>query len=94
MGDIHFSMVHEVQDCCKISECDTLQVEKRMGMGVIPQDTSKERRASRKDDFVGLNLAVTYRQGDIKEVFFFPDFSEGDADVALKVVPAKTELLA
>ena len=63
-------------------------------MGVIPQDTSEEGRASRKDDFVGLHLTVTYRQGDIKEVFLFPDFSEGDADVALKVIPAKTELLA
>lgn len=65
-----------------------------MGMGVLPKNTSEEGRASRQDDFVGLNLTVAYGQGDIKEVFFFPDFSEGDADVAFEVVPTKTKLLA
>ena len=84
-------MVHEVQDSREISECDTLQIEEGMGMGVAPQHTSEERRARRKDDFVGLHLTIANRQSDIKEVFFFSDLSEGDTDVALKIIPSETE---
>ena len=61
MGDIHLTVVHEVQNCCEISERDTLQVQERVGMGVVPENTSEERRACRKDDFVGLDLSVTHR---------------------------------
>ena len=42
---------------------------------------------------MGLDLLIVTCQGHIEEVFVFTKLSEGDTDIALKVVPAQAELV-
>ena len=93
LSHIDLAVVHEVENCGEVVECHTLEVEERVGVGIVPEDCSEEWRAGREDDLVGLDLAITDRQGAVEEVFLLPDFAESDADVALKVIPPKAELL-
>ena len=62
-------------------------------MLVLFEDASEERRTCGKNHFVGLHLFFFAGQGDVKEVFVLSQLSKGNTDVALKVIPPKTELV-
>ena len=63
-----------------------------MGVGVAAENASEEWGAGREDDFVCLDLLIIAGEGDVKEVLVIPQFTEGKANVAFKVIPAKAEL--
>ena len=65
-----------------------------MCMWIVSEDSPEERRAGGQDELVCLDLPGATAEGAVKEVLLLPDLPEGQADVALKVIPAKTELLA
>ena len=86
-------MVHEVEDGEQLLVLDALEVEQGVLVGVPSQDVPEEGGTSREDDFVCLNLGIITGESDIEEVFLLAEFSEGDADVGLEVIPPQTELL-
>ena len=94
LSDTHLPMIHKVQDRKKICVLYVPQVEKRMGVGVLFQDASEERRTWSQYYFVGLDLLLLASQGHVKEVFVFSQLPECDAYVCLKVVPSQAKLLA
>ena len=59
---------------------------------VLLKKVTKGNGASREDDFVCLDLGIITGESDIEEVFLLAEFSEGDADVGLEVVPPQAEL--
>ena len=63
-----------------------------MCVGVSSEHGSEERRARRENNFVRLDLLIITGQSYIKEVFVFPQFSESDAYIVLKIVPPQTKL--
>ena len=63
-----------------------------MLMGVLSQHISEEGGTSRENHFVGLHLVVVTRQSDIKEVLFFSQLPECNANVGFEIVPPETEL--
>merc|ERR1719180_267729 len=63
-----------------------------MGVGVASKDGSEEWRAGGEDDFVSLYLLIIAGKGHVKKVLVFSQLSEGDTDVAFKVVPPQTKL--
>ena len=62
-------------------------------MGVAAQHTSKEWTTGTQYHFMSLDLFILTSNGNIKEVLIISKFSESTADVALKFIPPKTELL-
>ena len=92
MRHVHLAVVHEVQDGLEVSESDAPQIEKGMCVGVSSEHSSEERRARRENNFVRLDLLIITGQSYIKEVFVFPQFSESDAYIVLKIVPPQTKL--
>ena len=62
-------------------------------MRVLLENRPEERRAGRQNDLVCLQLPGATAQGAVKEVLLLPDLPEGQADVALKIIPAQTKLL-
>ena len=60
-----------------------------MLVGIPPQHISEEGGAGGEDHFVGgdLLLALPAGQRHVEEVLVLPDFSESQADVALKIIP-------
>ena len=63
-----------------------------MCVWISPQHCSEEGRARGKYNFVCLDLLIITGQSYIKEVFVFPQLTESDAYIALKVVPSQAEL--
>lgn len=63
---------------------------------VPPQHISEEGGAGGEDHFVGgdLLLAFPASQRHVEEVLVLPDLSEGQADVAFKIIPLQTELFS
>ena len=63
---------------------------------IPPQHISEEGGAGGEDHFVGgdLLLAFPTSQCDVEEVLIIPDLSEGQADVAFKIIPLQTELFS
>ena len=92
MRHVHLAVVHEVQDGLEVSESDAPQIKKGMCVGVSSEHGSEERRARRENNFVRLDLLIITGQSYIKEVFVFPQLTESDAYIALKVVPSQAEL--
>merc|ERR1719309_1913345 len=86
-------MVHEVEDCLQVSEFHPLEIKQRVLVDILLENRPEERRAGRQDQFVCLDLPGTTAQGAVKEVLLLPDLPEGQADVALKIIPAQTKLL-
>ena len=63
-----------------------------MLVGVLLQNGSEERRASRQDELVGLDLSGATAKSAVEEILFFSDLSECHTDVALKIIPSETKL--
>ena len=49
-------MIHEGDDGLEVGEGDALEVEERMGVGILFEDSSEERGAGRQNQLVGLDL--------------------------------------
>ena len=62
-------------------------------MGVLLEDGPEEGRAGGQDELVCLDLPGTTAQGAVKEILLPSDLPEGNANVALKIIPAETKLL-
>ena len=60
-------------------------------MRVLLKNGSEERRAGRQDELVSLDLSGATAESAVKEVLLLPDLPEGQANVALKIIPTKTE---
>jgi len=93
LRNIDLPVVHEVEDSLQVCELHTLEIEERVLVWVLPEDGSEEGGAGGQDELVCLDLSHTTAQGAVEEIFFFPDFSEGHADIAFKVIPPQAELL-
>jgi len=63
-------------------------------VGILLQHSPKERGAGRKYKLVSLDLSGPTTQGAVKKILLFSDFSEGQTDVTLKIIPPQTELLS
>jgi len=52
--------------------------------------------AGGQDELVSwqLNLTIVTGQPDVKQIFLFPQFLEGAADVGLKIIPSQTILFS
>jgi len=62
-------------------------------MWVAPENVPEEGRACRQDDFVSLDLGIITSESHVEKVFLLPQFSEGNTNVSLKIVPTETEFL-
>ena len=60
MRDVHLTMVHKVQDCSEVCEGNALEIEERMCMWIVSEDSPEERRAGGQYDLVGLHLSVPH----------------------------------
>ena len=85
-------MVHEVEYNLQVSELHPLEVEERVLVRVLLENGSEERRAGRQDELVCLDLSGATAKSAVKEVLLLPDLPEGQANVALKIIPTETEL--
>ena len=85
-------MIHEVENRLEISELNTFEIQKGMGVRVPAEDGSEEGRAGGEDDFMSLNLLIITCQGHIEEVFVLPQLTKSHTDIVLKVIPAQAEL--
>ena len=56
LGNVDFSMVHEVEHRLQFTEPNTLEVEERVLVWILSEDGSEERRAGRQDELVCLDL--------------------------------------
>ena len=61
-------------------------------MRVLLENGSEERRAGRQDELVCLDLSGATAKSAVKEVLLLPDLPEGQANVALKIIPTETKL--
>ena len=61
-------------------------------MWILPQHAPEEGAAGGQNHLVGLHLVIITSKSYVKEVFVVSQFSEGNTDVALKVIPTETEL--
>ena len=77
LGNVHLTVVHEVEDCGEIAELHAFQVQEGVGVGVASEHASEEGRAGREDDFVGLDLLIIAGQGHVEEVLVIPKLAEG-----------------
>ena len=57
--------------------------------GVLPEEWT----TGGENNLVSLNLVVLTRQGNIEEIFIISEFSKGNANVRLEIVPTQTKLL-
>ena len=87
-------MVHEGEDSLQVTELHPLEVEEGMLVRVLSECCPKEGRASSQDDLVCLQLPGATAQGAVKEVLLLPDLPEGQADVALKIIPFQAEFFS
>ena len=92
MGDIDFSVIHEVEAGLQIIEPNPGQIEEGMLVGILFKYLPEERRAGRENQFVSLELFGAHSDGAVEQVLLLSDLPEGRADICLKVVPSKTEL--
>ena len=61
-------------------------------MLISPENGFEERGASGENHFVSLDLLVIAGEGDIKEIFVFPQFPKSHTDIVFKVIPTQTKL--
>jgi len=62
-------------------------------VGVLSEHRPEEGGAGGQDELVCLDLPGPTAQGAVEKIFLLPDLPEGDTDIALEVIPAKTKLL-
>jgi len=93
LGDVDLSHVHEVEHTEQLLVLDPLQVEEGVLVGVAPEHVPEEWGACGQDDLVSLDLGIITGESHIKEVFFLPQFTEGNTDISLEIIPAETEFL-
>ena len=77
LGNIDFSMVHEVQHRLKLTEPNTLEVEQRVLVRILLENGSEEWRASRQDELVCLDLSGATAKSAVKQILLFSDLPEG-----------------
>jgi len=62
-------------------------------MWVLSENSSEERRAGGKDQFVGLDLSGATAESAVEEIFLLPNLPESHADVTFKIIPPQAEFL-
>ena len=81
--------IHEGEDSFQVFELDAAQVDQRMAVLDVLQDSPEEFGAGGQDHLVRLNLLVGTDERQVGEIFVLLQVVEGDGDVGCKVVPMK-----